>query len=256
MIELLKPKIVYPDSDGRRMSDNTKQYRWIVTIKGGLDRLFAGRNDVFVAGDLLWYAVEGKLLRRRAPDAMVAFGRPPGDRGSYMQWKEGNIPPQVVFEVLSPKNSKSEMERKKKFYDRYGVEEYYLYDPDRVTLKGWIRRGKRLVRIRGIERGFVSPRLGIHFQVEDELVITGPDGWKFVDYREAALQTINERRQRELAEANAKDSEARRKSEEAKRKSEEAKRSEAEKLVLDERQKFEELVRKLKANGIDPGSLK
>jgi Uma2 family endonuclease len=32
---------------------------------------------------------------------MVVFGRSKGDRGSYQQWKEDNIPPQVVFEILS-----------------------------------------------------------------------------------------------------------------------------------------------------------
>jgi Uma2 family endonuclease len=80
--------IVYPDRDGRPMSDNTLQYRWIVTIEGNLELLFADRPDVFVAGDLLWYAVEGQPRVRTAPDALVAFGRPKGYRGSYRQWEE------------------------------------------------------------------------------------------------------------------------------------------------------------------------
>ncbi|WP_338027258.1 Uma2 family endonuclease [Trichormus azollae] len=41
------------------------------------------------------------------------------------KWQEDNIPPQVVFEILSPSNTKSEIERKLLFYDRYGVQEYY-----------------------------------------------------------------------------------------------------------------------------------
>ena len=85
--------IIYPESDGEPMADNTKQYEYIVTIQGGIARLFDGRNDVFVAGDLLWYPVEGNNKRRMAPDVLVAFGRPPGHRGSYKQWLEGNIPP-------------------------------------------------------------------------------------------------------------------------------------------------------------------
>ncbi len=32
---------------------------------------------------------------------MVVFGRPKGDRGSYKQWLENQIAPQVVFEILS-----------------------------------------------------------------------------------------------------------------------------------------------------------
>ncbi|MBC7921142.1 MAG: hypothetical protein H7Z75_08610, partial [Ferruginibacter sp.] len=52
-------EIVYPDSDGKPMADNTRQFDEMVRIKNGLDALFADRADVFVAGDLLWYPVEG-----------------------------------------------------------------------------------------------------------------------------------------------------------------------------------------------------
>ncbi len=54
-------------------------------IKENLEILFANNDDVFVAGDLLWYPVQGNNTIRLAPDAMVVFGRPKGDRGSYRQ---------------------------------------------------------------------------------------------------------------------------------------------------------------------------
>ena len=79
--------IIYPDSDGQPMADNTKQFPWIVTIKENLELLFADRPDVFIAGDLPWYPVEGDNKIRQAPDTMVVFGRPKGDRGSYKQWE-------------------------------------------------------------------------------------------------------------------------------------------------------------------------
>ena len=60
------------------MADNTLQFKWIVVIKEGLEALFRDDPDVFVAGNLLWYPVEGKPKIRLAPDAMVAFGRPKG----------------------------------------------------------------------------------------------------------------------------------------------------------------------------------
>jgi Uma2 family endonuclease len=116
--------IIYPDSDGQPMADNTKQFELIVLIKKNLDVLFANDPNVFVAGDLLWYPIEGDNKTKIAPDVMVVFGRPKGDRGSYQQWQEDNIPPQVVFEILSPGNSLKEMAKKLRFYDRYGVEEY------------------------------------------------------------------------------------------------------------------------------------
>ena len=124
------PAIDYPDCDGEPMSDNTLQFKWIVTIKEGLDNVFRDDPNVFVAGDLLWYPVEGDPKTRTAPDTMVAFGRPKGYRGSYKQWVEGGIAPQVVFEVLSPGNRPSDLANKFAFYDRFGVEEYYVYDPD------------------------------------------------------------------------------------------------------------------------------
>jgi hypothetical protein len=40
-----KPEIIYPDSDGEPMADNTKQFRWIVTVKENLEILFANNPD-------------------------------------------------------------------------------------------------------------------------------------------------------------------------------------------------------------------
>ena len=90
-ISIQKPQrsaIIYPDSDGQPMAENTLQFQWIVTIKEGLERVFRHRSDVFVAGDLLWYPEEGRPDICTAPDALVAFGRPKGYRGSYKQWEE------------------------------------------------------------------------------------------------------------------------------------------------------------------------
>jgi Uma2 family endonuclease len=50
-------------------------------------------------------------------------------RGSYKQWEEENIAPQVVFEILSPSNSASELTQKQNFYVQHGVLEMYVYDP-------------------------------------------------------------------------------------------------------------------------------
>lgn len=160
--------IIYPDSDGQPISDNTKQFQWMVVIKENLELIYADNPDVFVAGDLLWYPVEGSNKIRQAPESMVAFGRPKGDRGSYQQWKEDNVPPQVVFEVLSPGNRRAEMNRKLLFYGRYGVEEYYEYDPDRIEFSGCQRKEDRL-EIIDFTDTWVSPRLAILENAEAEL---------------------------------------------------------------------------------------
>ena len=211
MVAEIKSDIIYPDSDGKPMSDNTKQFEWIVLIKKNLDLLFQDDPNVFVAGDLLWYPVEGKVNLRVAPDAMVVFGRPKGDplgvngaaRGSYIQHREGNIPPQVVFEILSPGNTQQEMEQKLLFYDRYGVEEYYLYDPDTNQLRGWIRGEVFLEPIIDLV-DYSSPRLGIWFDATvNPMQIYRPNGEKFLSYDELDQQLQQERSRAEQERSRA-----------------------------------------------------
>jgi Uma2 family endonuclease len=185
------------------MADNTVQFRYIVTIQGGLDALFSGDQDVFVAGDHLWYPVEGQPRIRAAPDVYVVFGRPKGDRGSYKQWEEDDIPPQVVFEILSPNNRTVEMLEKFDFYQQYGVEEYYVFDPDSGDLIGWQRDGTALRRIPEMQ-GFVSPRLGIQFAVENGVLqLYGPDGRPFASYADVVAQRDQAERRADAAEARA-----------------------------------------------------
>lgn len=220
-------EITYPESDGKPMADNTKQFRYIVTIQGGMAALFADDPNVFVAGDLLWYPVRGNNKLRVAPDTMLAFGRPKGDRGSYLQWKEDDIAPQVVFEVLSPGNTAAEMRQKLKFYDRYGVEEYYMYDPDRGRLAGWVRTPQGLAPIAQMEE-WVSPRTAVRFHLEGlELILTRPDGRRFETFVELAKRAESEQEQAE------------------------AERQRAE----SEHQRAERLAERLRALGIDPADV-
>ncbi|MBW4658766.1 MAG: Uma2 family endonuclease [Drouetiella hepatica Uher 2000/2452] len=225
---------VYPDCDGNPMSDNTKQFRWIVTIQQNLEWLFAHDPNIFVAGDLLWYPVQGEPKIRTAPDVMVALGRPKGDRGSYKQWEENGITPQVVFEILSPGNTQTEMNKKLVFYDRYGVEEYYLYDPDDHDLSGWLQVDQKLDVIDPMHN-WVSPRLGIRFEwSETELQIFRPDGKRFLSYVEIAEQAGQAELRADQAELRADQAELR-----------------ADQAEL----RAEQLAERLRAAGIDPDTL-
>ncbi|MBD2592974.1 Uma2 family endonuclease [Nostoc spongiaeforme FACHB-130] len=195
-----QPEVIYPDSDGQPVANNTIQFRWIVEIKQNIDWLFAADPNVFVAGDLFWYPVEGRNKIFNAPDVMVVLGRPKGDRLSYLQWKEGGIPPQVVFEILSPSNTQVEMDKKLLFYDRYGVEEYYIYDPDSNSLQGWLRGEDGLDVIPQME-DWVSPRLKIRFVPSPEsLQLYRPDGESFLSYSEISQRLEQEHQRAEQAE--------------------------------------------------------
>jgi len=218
---------VYPESDGKPMADNTKQWDAIVLIKTNLD----DRLPDFVAGDHFWYPVEGRPEIVTAPDVFVAIGRPKGHRRSYKQWVEAGVAPQVVFEVVSPSNTLQEMVDKAFFYVRYGVEEVYFYDPDHEVAWGYVADGGRHRRVENLD-GWVSPRLGIRFDLSSgSLVIHDRDGRRF--------EAPSELRAR--AEAGAARAEA-----EAARAEAEAARAEAEAA------RATRLAERLRAAGIDP----
>jgi Uma2 family endonuclease len=255
------PDIEYPDCDGQPMSDNTLQFQWIVTIEGNLDAIFRLRPDVFVAGDLLWYPVQGHPEIRTAPDALVALGRPKGRRGSYKQWLEGGIPPQVVFEVLSPGNRPDEMQRKFEFYDKYGVQEYYIYDPDSAQLTGWLRGKRGLGPIQDMH-GWKSPRLEIRFDLSgDDLVIYRPDGRPFLTFVELAEES--ESKGKEIEEERRARLAAQRRANRAQKVAEQAQteKDAALKKAQDDRvekeaalKKAQALAERLRQLGVDPDS--
>ncbi len=203
-------EIIYPESDGQPMASNTTHFIWIVTIKENLDWFFANNSsnnadyqNIFVAGDLLWYPIQGRNDLSTAPDVMVAIGRPRGHRGSYKQWLEDNIAPQVVFEILSPSNTKEEMDKKLLFYDRYGVQEYYIYDYETNRLLVWLRQGDSLSPL-VIVRGWQSPRLAIQFEITDEtLKMFHADGTPFLNYAEIQDLLIQERQRADAEKQRA-----------------------------------------------------
>jgi Uma2 family endonuclease len=204
IVQAVASEIVYPDTDGKPMAENTKQYQYIITIQVGLDSLFASDPDVFVAADLFWYPVEGRTDIRAAPDVMVAFGRPKGHRGSYIQWEEEGIAPQVVFEIISPGNTWREMHDKRKFYNRFGVEEYFEYDPDSGSLEVWRREGLDLKSV-AFDGVWQSPRLGVTLRLEEdgELSVIRPDGSKFLPPVEVTALAEQEHARAEQEHARA-----------------------------------------------------
>jgi Uma2 family endonuclease len=275
-VETRPDVILYPDSDGQPMAENTLQFQWIVTLQGNLDLMFRNDPRVFVAGDLLWYAEEGTPAERAAPDAMVVFGRPKGYRGSYMQWREEGVAPQVVFEVLSPGNRLEEMNRKFDFYEKHGVEEYYVYDPEDVQLTAWMRMDGRLRAVFPL-RNHTSPRLRIRFDLSgEEMVVYGPDEKPFLTFlelgsekelaeREAAESAARAVQfQREAAESAGRAEQSRREAAESAARAEQSQReaaefaareAQAQREAASSRERAERLAARLREMGVDPDSL-
>jgi Uma2 family endonuclease len=255
-------EIVYPDSDGEPMAENTRQWEWIVLLKENIDELVPD----FVAGDHFWYPIEGHPEVRLAPDVMVCLGRPKGHRGSYMQFREEGVPPTVVIEVLSPGNSVREMTRKGAFYFRHGAREMIVVDPDDET--GWavVKRGEGegavLEDVPSLD-DWTSPTLGIRFSRADgKLSVYRPDGAPFLSFEQvssrlaeahAKLGEASERAERESERAERESERAERESERAERESERAER-ESERAER-ESERARRLAARLVAMGIDPDSI-
>jgi hypothetical protein len=85
------------------------------------------------------------------------------------------------------------MNRKLLFYERYGVEEYYIYDPNKNDLSGFQRQDSRLTLIETMD-SWVSPRLGIRFELIDpELILYHPDNQPFSTYTDERQRADKER---------------------------------------------------------------
>jgi nucleoid-associated protein YgaU len=135
------------------------------------------------------------------------------------------------------------MREKLRFYDEYGVEEYYLYDPDRNRLEIWMRRrtdaGPSRLAAQSHVRGWTSPRLGVRFAVTPEtLELFDPSGHPFLTSIELARRAYASQERAEQQAARA-DQEAARADQEAER----ARQADA---------RAERLAAQLRALGIDP----
>jgi hypothetical protein len=143
------------------------------------------------------------------------------------------------------------MNRKLRFYEQYGVSEYYIYDPDRVDFTGWLRSNDR-DRLESISQGegsandettnWTSPLLGIHFKLEaGELEIDRPDGQPFLSFVDLDLRRQAAEQRAETAEQRADTAQQRAET--------------AEQRADDIQQQAARLAAKLRELGIDPEDL-
>ena len=125
----LRKTVHYPDSDGLPMADNDRQRKAMTNLIHALETRYAGEPDVYVSGNLFLYYREGDPGARVAPDVLVAFGVGKGERRSYRTWEEGRVPV-LAFEIASQEGWQELLDKKKDLYERIGVEEYVVFDPD------------------------------------------------------------------------------------------------------------------------------
>ena len=121
--------IIYPESDGQPMAE-TERHRDALII---LIEAFKDKPDVCVSGNMMMYYVEGDPQKSISPDVFVSFGIGKKQRRTYRIWEEGK-PPDFVLEFSSAKTHRTDQKEKKLLYASIGVQEYFLYDPERQYL--------------------------------------------------------------------------------------------------------------------------
>jgi len=170
---LEEPKIFYPSSDGKPMGETGIHVRAMMNLHVALEEFFKPRQDVYIATDMFWYWKEGRT-KTVAPDVMVIPGvnsRP--ERRSFFTWRENGVVPAVVFEVASEGTWKSNLIRKRRLYQRRGVKEYFIFDPEgfylRPRLLGFRLKGPRYQTLFAID-DILSSDLGFDLRPEGEML--------------------------------------------------------------------------------------
>jgi Uma2 family endonuclease len=181
-------EIYYPTSQGEEMGETTIHSELIANLMQMLRAFFAGRENVFIAGNLNVYYEENFPNKWFAPDVLVCFGVENHARRIFKVWEENQFP-QIIFEIASDSTFETDLGEKYGEYNRLGAEEYYLLDPERSLLPqplmAFQREGERLQLVNAKERVF-SPRLGL------EIVDTGETFRLFDPNSQKFLLTLEE----------------------------------------------------------------
>lgn len=203
-----------------------------------------------------------RKLRFRGPDFFVVFNPfPKPFRRSWVVENENGKYPDVIVEVLSKSTESKDRGEKKAIYQNiFRTPEYFLVDPEKGTLEGYLLVNGRYQPMTPNERGHLwSERLGMAIgQVYDpELGLTfarffTAEGEMFPDAPEAAQQAMAEadaeKARAEKEKARAENAEARAEHEKARAEQEKARAEQAE-------QDKARLLAKLREFGIDPGCI-
>lgn len=184
-----KKEVNYPSEEPKKMGETDYQHIQISILEQMLRVFLTGRTDVYVASDLIVYYEEGSPNRRCAPDLMVCFGVENKKRRSYKVWEE-KVVPQLVIEVASKETWEKDVTSKRRLYEKLGVKEYYVLDPEykylpqpmlayRLEFGEFVRQSISDTRI-------FSPLLGL------ELVNTGENFQLFDIEKNEFLATIED----------------------------------------------------------------
>lgn len=213
--ELLEDGIYYPDSDGEPVGETDFHISAIFYLRQALRFLFRNVPDTYVAANMLFYYERGNPRRYKVPDVFVVKGIAKRNRRIYRLWEE-QVTPCVIFEITSASTREEDTDIKRPLYAAWGVQEYFLFDPEGEYLKPRFQ-GFRLVRghyeaiFPERDRSLFSQELQAILRPEEHLLrVVEADTGMIVPSLEEAAEFADDLRQLAASEAQRAEAEARR----------------------------------------------
>ena len=123
----LERAIEYPTSDGQPMAETLEHQQVMIDLIEGLRQRLAKVAGAWVGGNFFLCYERGNPRAHLAPDVMGAKGLDQRFRPNYLLWEEK--PPSLIVEVTSRSTRREDLGKKKSLYERFGTEEYVLFDP-------------------------------------------------------------------------------------------------------------------------------
>ena len=188
------------------MPDSDRHANTVHGQRGMLSMRYADNPNTLVSSNLQLEDRDGKRRDVVVPDVFVVFGVPAKDRDSYKIWEEGKVP-DFVLEVASKGTYEKDVGSKKDKYERMGVREYCVFDP-----QGDLHRPRlQLFRLEGGVYTSVSGRsgsdsllavtsetLGLELRLEDDrLRLWDPETQKYLlEHQDERTERLEERKGR------------------------------------------------------------
>ena len=184
-------ELLYPSSDGEPVGETDWHVASFVLLREALEDFFAKRADVYVATDIFLYYVRGDTDACVAPDAMVVKGVAKGFRRVFRTWVEKAIPC-VIIEICSEETWRRDLREKRTDYERLGIKEYFIFDPEakylKPPLRGFRLRGRKYQELKPNARGeLLSKELGLRLVREDYMLrlVDAASGQPVLTHQEA-----------------------------------------------------------------------
>ena len=203
----LRQDIIYPESDGQPLGETDVHISEVLDLLETLRDWYRDQSDVYVAGNLFLYYVEGNPRAVVCPDLFVAKGVPKYFRRTYKLWEEGKAPCMVI-EVTSRDTHREDTVGKRACYEELGIEEYFLHDPlgDYLDppLRGFRLTHGRYAPMEPDRDGSLSSlTTGLRLRLDDASLrlVDAATGEPLLRGQEARDQARRERAAREAVEA-------------------------------------------------------